>query len=153
MAWTADDAIVYPGSTDRQGFDQTSVNRVDSDGTHDTQLASVGNAEVFDAAVSPDGTRVAYIHDTDLLTMDTSGRNVVEVSVPPSFLLEGVQWSADGKRLLLTSIDGVVSIAASPTPAAPPVVYASGDFSVPDGLDLENTWSDVTWQPVTGPTK
>lgn len=150
MAWTADDdAIVYPGTIDREGFDQTSVNRVDSDGSHDTQLAYVGNAEV-DAAVSPNGNRVAFMHDTDLLTMDTSGGNVVEVPVPPSFMLEGLQWSPDGKRLLLSSIDGVVSVAVAPAPAAPPIVYARGDYSVPGGLDLENTWSDVSWQPVTG---
>lgn len=158
MAWTAGDvAIVYAGSTDPQG-DEPTVNRVDADGTNDTRLTSVGNAPVApDAAVSPDGTRVAYINgpfnDQHVLTMDTHGGKVVGVPVPPNFLLEGLQWSPDGKRLLLSSIDGVVSVAVAPAPGSSPIVYANAQFNVPGGLNLENTWSDVTWQPVPGPTR
>lgn len=153
MAWTADDdAIVYV-DTVPQG-DELTVNRVDSDGTHDTPLAGGGRAEV-----SPDGSRVAYItsvsgtfnglpNDEHVMTMDTSGGHVVEVRVPPGFLLEGLLWSPDGRRLLLSSIDGAISVAL--TPGSPPIVYATGTYL--SGLDLEWSWSEVTWQPLTGPT-
>jgi hypothetical protein len=148
LGWTADDdAIVYL-STD-PASNAVAVRRVDPDGTNDTQLAPIGIADYTSAAISPDGTRVAYIDGIqNVVTMDTSGRNVVEVALPPSFDVSGLLWSPDGKRLLLSSIDGVVSVAIAP--GSPPIVYANGDLS--DGLNLENTWSDVTWQPVKGPT-
>ena len=153
MGWTADDdAIVYV-STDPEG-DALAVNRVNADGTNHTPLASGGGA-----AVSPDGTRVAYItstsgvfngqpNDEHVLTMDTRGGDVVKVPVPPDFVLEGLLWSPDGKRLLLSSIDGVVSVAVAP--GSPPIVYATGLYR--SGLDLEWSFSEVTWQPKTGTT-
>jgi hypothetical protein len=53
-------------------------------------------------------------------------------------------WSPDHKRLLLSSIDGVVSVAVAP--GSPNIVYASGNRS--GGLNLEWSASAVTWQPV-----
>lgn len=65
---------------------------------------------------------------------------------------KGVIGSADGKRLLLSSIDGVVSVAVAP--GLPPIVDTSGQLNYPGGgLDLEWSWSEVTWQPVTGATR
>ena len=141
MGWTAgDDAIVYD-STDVQG-DVLAVDRVDADGANDTQLA-VGGGSI----VSPDGTRVAYFDGTRILTMDTRGGNVVEVPAPPDFLLEALRWSPDGKRLLLSSIDGVVSVAVAPE-SSTPIVYATGQLDSPMGLNLEWSTSAVSWQPV-----
>jgi hypothetical protein len=80
--------------------------------------------------------------------MDTRGGDVVKVPVPPDFVLEGLLWSPDGKRLLLSSIDGVVSVAVAP--GSPPIVYATGLYR--SGLDLEWSFSEVTWQPKTGTT-
>jgi WD40-like Beta Propeller Repeat len=149
IGWTAnDDAIVY-ASTDAPG-DALAVNRVDADGTNDTQLAHSGGAYGGGAAVSPDGTRVAYIDGVHVLTMDTRGGKVVAVSVPPNFLVGGLLWSPDGKRLLLSSINGVVSVALAPGSA--PIVYATALYPG-GGLDLEWSWPEVTWQPVTGPTR
>ena len=147
MAWTADDdSILYIGA-DLQG-DPLAVNRVDANGTNDTQLASGS-----DATLSPDGTQLAYIdgqsNDQHVVTMATWGGNRVDVAFPPGYLLEGLLWSPDGKRLLLSSVAGVVSVAVSP--GSPWVVYPGGQGSSSGaGLDLENTWSDVAWQPVTG---
>ena len=149
MGWTAgDDAIVYT-TTDPQG-DALAVFRVGADGTGDTQLAGGS-----DSAVSPDGTRVAFI-DGDgvhVLTMNTRGGDVVEVPVAPDVLLGALLWSPDGKSLLLSSIDGVVSVPAAPGSTS--AAYASGQLSYPGGgLNLEWSASEVTWQPVAGgPTK
>jgi hypothetical protein len=72
--------------------------------------------------------------------------------IAPGCVSKGVIGSPDGKRLLLSSIDGVVSVAVAP--GSPPIVYTSGQLSYPGGgLDLEWSWSEVTWQPVTGPTR
>ena len=149
MGWTAGDAGIVYTSTDPQG-DELAVNRVDANGTNDTQLASG-----TDAVVSPDGTRVAYIsgHFTDqpndqhVMTMPSRGGKGVEVTVPSNnFVLEGLTWSPDGKSLLLSSIDGVVSVAVAP--GSPPIAYANGTLA--DGLDLEWSWPEVTWQPAIG---
>jgi hypothetical protein len=81
------------------------------------------------------------------MTMPTSGGKGVEVTVPPNnFVLEGLTWSPDGKSLLLSSIDGVVSVAVAP--GSPPIAYASGQFNL--GLNLEWSWPEVTWQPAIG---
>jgi WD40-like Beta Propeller Repeat len=140
IGWTAaDDAIVYV-SMGAQG-DDLAVNRVDADGTNDTQLASGGGA-----TVSPDGTRVAYMDGARILTMDTHGGNVVEVPAPPNILLEALLWSPDGKRLLLGSIDGVVSVAVAPG-SSTPIVFATGQSASPMGLNLEWSTSELSWQP------
>jgi Tol biopolymer transport system component len=154
MGWTAGDAgIVYVG-TDPQGYGPA-VNRVDANGTNDTELGCGS-----DAVISPDGARVAYIscpfpdqpNDQHVITMPTRGGKGVEVTAPPNFMIEGLLWSPDGKRLLLGSIDGVVSVAVAPGSA--PVVYATGQSDYPGaGLDLEWSSSELTWQPVTGPSR
>ena len=149
IGWTADDDAIVYASTDPPG-DELAVNRVGADGTKDTQLAYSGGGYGGELAVSPDGTRVAYIDGVHVLTMDTRGGNVVEVRVPPNFLVGGLLWSPDGKRLLLSSFDGVVSVAVAPGSA--PIVYATG-LSAGGGLDLEWSWSEVTWQPVIGLTR
>ncbi|HXC77658.1 MAG TPA: hypothetical protein VNU19_11455 [Candidatus Acidoferrum sp.] len=147
IGWTADDGIIYT-STDPVSDSQV-VNRIDADGSNDTQLAS-GGYSTF-STVSPDGNRVAYVAASSqhVVTMDTRGGNVVEVPVPPNFLVSGLLWSPDGKRLLLSSIDGVVSVAVAP--GSPPIAYADGQYN--SGLNLEWSWAEVTWQPVTGPKR
>ena len=62
---------------------------------------------------------------------------------------KGVIGTADGKRLLLSSIDGVVSVAVAP--GSPPIAYAGGQYN--SGLNLEWTFAEVTWQPLTGPKR
>ena len=145
MGWTAGDAGIVYVSVDPL-YGDVELNRVDANGANDTHLAAAG-----DAVVSPDGTRVAYIADQHVMIMPTRGGKAVDVAVPPNFTLEGLLWSQGGKRLLLSSIDGVVSVPVAPGSA--PVVYATGDADSPDvGLDLEWSWMQVTWQPATPPS-
>jgi Tol biopolymer transport system component len=158
LGWTAgDDRIIY--ILPDPGGDGVGISAADRGGTNDTQLTertpdspSLENRFYF-AAVSPDGTRVAYIQRTTrcannsctgdperLLTMDTDGSNVIELAIPPGFSWAGLQWSPDGKRLLLDSIDGPVSLA----------VALGSLASVPTHGELNLEWSgsEVTWQPV-----
>lgn len=152
MGWTAGDAdIVYVSEDPLYG--SFGVNRVDANGNKDTHLASA-----TDAAVSPDGTRVAYItqqpNDPHVMIMPIRGGKAVAVAVPSNFItLEGLLWSPDGKRLLLSSVDGVVSVPVAPGSA--PLVYATGQSDYPGSswrLDLEWSWMQVTWQPATRPS-
>ena len=158
LGWTAgDDRVIYIPAD--PGGDGVGINAVDLGATNDTQLTggtpdspSLENRFYF-AAVSPDGARVAYVQRTTrcanssctgdpdrLVTMDTDGSNVVELAIPPAFSWEGLQWSPDGKRLLLDSIDGPVSLA----------VALGSLASVPTHGELNLEWSasEVTWQPV-----
>jgi Tol biopolymer transport system component len=172
LGWTAsDDRIVYDSvvPVDEIGI---AVRVVDVDGTNDSQLSSHGPAAPgitfqFDgAAISPDGTRVAYLQSsrqctgsgcgpgpklTPIVVADLYDSNRVEISVPADphvtggddFLVSGLSWSPDGQRLLLSSIAGVVSVGLES--GSPAIVYTNGTPDV--GLDLEWSWSEVTWQP------
>ncbi len=73
--------------------------------------------------------------------MDTDGStNAVQLPISSSIGLDRVQWSPDGRRLLLSSGDGVFSVEA--TPGSSVVVHSTGE------LNLEWSASEVTWQPV-----
>ena len=125
----------------------------------------------YGAVASPSGTRVAYVGQSSrcttvsladgdgsqrscarsvrLVTVDFDGSNSVELPLSedvfmPAMALEdrfGLQWSPDGRRLLLSSIAGVVSVAAASS--SPPVVHARGDQ-----LNLEWSSYRIAWQPV-----
>lgn len=160
LGWTAADQKIVYLSTDEPG-DGIAVHVVGADGRNDTQLAPdptdpadpQNQFDVADAVVSPDGIRMAYAYHVirctsvgctgdpeRLLAMDLDGSNVVEVPIPPDFLVEGLQWSPDGQRLLFGSIAGVVSVAAAP--GSPAIVHSNGE------LNLEWSGSELTWQPV-----
>ncbi len=153
LGWTnGDDRIVYV-TPDGPGYGGA-VHVVDADGNNETQLTPRDPGLWFsDSQVSPDGTRVAFVqHRTrcsgdgctqdppQLMVMDTEGSNKVQLPIPSTIGLDGVQWSPDGKRLLSSSNDGVFSVAL--TPGSPVVVHSSGE------LNLEWSASEVTWQPV-----
>ena len=60
--------------------------------------------------------------------MNPDGSNVVEVPIPPGFAVSGLQWSPDGRRLLLSSIAAVVSVAVAP--GSPSIVHSSGELNL-----------------------
>ena len=154
LGWTAgDDRIIYV-TPDGPGYGGA-VHVVDAHGKNETQLTP-HDPELWygDSPVSPDGTRVAFVqHQTrcasdgsctqdppELMVMGTDGTNVVQLPIPSTIGLDRLHWSPDGKRLLLSSIDGVFSVGL--TPGSPVVVHSSGE------LNLEWSPSEVTWQPV-----
>ncbi|HEX5823777.1 MAG TPA: hypothetical protein VFY18_04880 [Candidatus Limnocylindrales bacterium] len=157
LAWTAGDRQIVYLATDSSG--ETSAARLlDLASRQDTQL-TVDPTDpelvlgVSNAVVSPDGTRMAYFAGvsrctTDgcsgvsarVLATDIDGSHAVEVLVPLDFGAAGLQWSPDGTRLLMGSIEGVVSVAV--VPGSPSVVHSRGE------LNLEWSGSQVTWQPV-----
>jgi Tol biopolymer transport system component len=173
LGWTAgDDRIVYVSvvPVDEIG---SAVHLVDADGTNDTQLSSHGPAAPgmtfsFDeAAISPDGTQVVYLQSSSQCANDGCGpgpklppivvadlydSNRIEMSGPAlpqaqngtEFLVSGLHWSPDGKRLLLSSIDGAVSVSLGSDRSA--IAYAGG--TNPTGLNLEWSPLEVAWQPV-----
>lgn len=159
LGWTAGDERIVYLSTDPVGDGYGRVHVVNADGKNDTRItpeATDPGVQAVDTnpIVSRDGTRVAYGHSsirctTDgctgdaarLLLMNTDGSSVIEVMVPSDFGAAGMQWSPDGRRLLLGSIAGVISVAVAP--GSPPIVHSkSGE------LNLEWSSSELTWQPV-----
>jgi WD40-like Beta Propeller Repeat len=155
LGWTADDErIVYINA---DPFDGLAVNVVGVDGSNDIQLTPDDVADLryrfYDAVVSSDGTGVAYIQRTNrctsdgcsgavesLVIMDLVDLSMVEPPIPAEFGAFGLQWSPDGERLLLGSIQGVVSVAV--TPGLPDVIYSRGE------LNLEWSPGELSWQPV-----
>jgi hypothetical protein len=151
LGWTArDEGIVYIRTDPATVTGAVYV--VEADGQSETALMPTPLTGADRAAVSPDGSRVAYVPPCAsdgcgrrVLIMDTDGSNVVEVPIPiaSNVLVSGLVWSPDYKRLLLSWHDGVTSVPVAP--GSPAIVYASGYPN--GGLFLE--WSgSATWQPV-----
>jgi hypothetical protein len=152
----------------------SAVRVVDVNGMTDTRLTPLATAsDVFfsfdEAALSPDGLRVVYrqastrcsgdgcgpgpsVEPIALAALD--GSDPAELPIPAAaneagsngsdFFASGLNWSPDGQRVLLSSIDGVVAVGLEP--GAPVVIYTTG--KVAEGLNLEWSWSEVAWQPV-----
>jgi Tol biopolymer transport system component len=176
VGWSADDERIVYVSTVPVDEIGSAVRVVDVDGTNDRSLTQVADAPAGvqfsfnEAAVSPDGRRVAYLQDSSRCTSDgcgpgpkvepiavsdLDGSDRVELPIPAAareargpdgsdFFASSLRWSPDGERLLLSSIAGVVSV--GPEPGSPTTVYATGAFGA--GLNLEWSSSQVTWQPV-----
>jgi Tol biopolymer transport system component len=153
----------------------SAVRVVDVNGTTDTRLTPPATAidahfSFDEAALSPDGLRVVYrqastrcsgdgcgpgpsVEPIALAALD--GSDATELPIPAAaneargsdgsdFFASGLNWSPDGQRVLLSSVDGVVAVGLEP--GAPVVIYTTG--KVAEGLNLEWSWSEVTWQPV-----
>ena len=172
LGWTAGDNRIVYISVVPVDEDGNAVHVVGVDGTNDTQLSGHGPAgpgmtfSFDEAAISPDGTHVAYLQSsrqcaTDscgpgpklprIVVVDLYGSDRVEMSGPTlsqspdsEFGVSDLRWSPDGQRLLLSSIDGVVSIGRGSSSSA--IVYANG--TNPAGLNLEWSSPEVTWQPL-----
>ena len=154
LDWAAGDLrIVY--TRNEYPADGLAINVVGVDGDNDRRLAPASDLSIiettFDKAVlSPDATRVAYHQLTydgnpaHLMITNIDDLSSVEVPIPPEFgaygLRYGLQWSPDGKRLLLGSIAGVVSVATEP--GSDPVIYVRTE------LNLEWSPDELSWQPV-----
>jgi Tol biopolymer transport system component len=189
LGWTAgDDRIVYisvvPVDEVGMAIRAVGVNRTNDTLLSPTRPAAPGLSYSFNqGAISPDGTKVAYLQGSSQCTGDScgpgpelkpmaiadlDGSNRVEMSLPTApalpkgpdgsdFAVSDLQWSPDGKRLLLSSIDGVISVGIESS--SPAVIYEDAGWpsgpspsdngaSFGTGLYLEWSWSEATWQPV-----
>jgi len=174
LGWTAGDARIVYVSTVPVDEIGSAIHVVGADGTNDVSLMPPSTPpgvglSFNEAVISPDGTLVAYLQESSRCTADgcgpgpvvepigitdVDGVNWIGLSIPAAvgraqgsdvsdFFASGVRWAPDGKRLLLSSIAGVISIGVEP--GSPAIVYANGKFE--DGLNLEWSYSEVTWQP------
>jgi len=176
LGWTAGDTQILYVATVPVDEVGSAVHVVDVDGTNDVNLSPVSTPtpgvqfSFAAAALSPDGTRVAYLQGSSRCTggscspgpdvapiavANVDGRNRVELSIPRAdpplaqgfpadFSVSGLQWAPDGQRLLLSSVAGVVSVDLES--GSNVIVYSTGEYR--SGLNLEWSWSDVTWQPL-----
>jgi dipeptidyl aminopeptidase/acylaminoacyl peptidase len=157
LGWTAGDRQIVYAATDVSGG-RPGLRVLDLATRVDIQL-SVDPTDpdvqpgISSPAVSPDGTRVAWIEANrrcgldgcaglpfQVMTKHLDGSPAVEVRVPAGFGISRVQWSPAGDRLLLSSIDGIVSVALAA--GMTPTVLSQGE------LNLEWSWDEVTWQPL-----
>jgi Tol biopolymer transport system component len=156
-AWTAGDRELVFTTTDAPG-NAFAVRVLDLPTRHDTQLTVNPSdpqvqVDYNSVVLSPDDTRIAWVESprrctTDgctglpahLMTLGVDGSRPVEVALPPNFGASGIQWSPAGDRLLISSIDGLVSVGLAP--GSTPIVHSRGE------LNLEWSWSEVTWQPL-----
>ena len=74
-----------------------------------------------------------------ILIVDLTTFTIVTIPLPDERYVGTVQWSPDGRRLLLSSIDGVFSI---PVNAEGPTTTFAGGADI----DLEWTYDEITWQ-------
>jgi hypothetical protein len=107
--------------------------------------------EFVSPTLSPDGNELAVVHQprscfegggcmsetTELLLVDLDTNAIASVATPMTYV-GSVTWSPAGDRLLVASIDGVLSI--PPSGGGETVTYV-------DGADLNLEWfnNEITW--------
>lgn len=157
LGWTSDDVNVTYGVTDEPG-DARQLRMVASGGADDVALTSIPAAPgvtraVNAAVIAPNGQQVAIASVTfrcdgdgcssepsPLVVLDVGTGTEVEVAVPDEFLVSGILWSPDSTRLLLSSIQGVLSVGLT---VGEPVTYHSAGE-----LNLEWSPTEISWQPL-----
>lgn len=130
--WLPDGRIVYKSSTHELLI-------MNSDGSGRTRQDEPAQ-NVFSFAISPDGTRIAYVvgSDGELYVMDLDGRNKRQVATGDVRAVEKLWWSPDGSRI---AFDGVLR-------------GSDGSWDIftirPEGTDLQRLTSDP--RPERSPT-
>jgi len=96
--------VFYGGSDTNSNGQIFSIN---ADGTDAQQLTSSGDSQYyFDATVSPDGRKVAFVGDpyadgnTQIYTMNNDGTDQVDITHDDTTYNDQPEWSADGTKLL-----------------------------------------------------
>lgn len=90
----------------RVGDGPTAVWMVNADGLN-PRLVYTGSGDIVSVAWSPDGERIAYAmnmgvpQEYEIFTMDTDGRNHIRISQGLQGIGGSVDWSPDGKWLLV----------------------------------------------------
>jgi hypothetical protein len=159
---SADQKIIYWTNEDEPGNgagqQDIVVASVDGTGGGETILRSLpppGDNESYNfdsPALSPDGNRVAVLHTTftcdnegcspgptQVLVIDLTTFTIAPIPLPDERYASTVQWSPDGRRLLLSSLDGVFSVPVDGQ--GPTVTFAAGA-----DIDLEWSYDEITWR-------
>jgi hypothetical protein len=159
LVWLPADQNILFATTDEPGdVEDIVVASVNGTGGGETIFRSLPSPGTngfhgFDSPVlSPDGSRVAVVHSTrtcenggcvqgprEILVIDLATFTISPIPQPDARWLSSVKWSPDGRRLLLSSIDGVFSI---PVDAEGPTVTLAS----PADIDLEWSHDEITWQ-------
>jgi hypothetical protein len=160
LFWLPGDQTILFATTDEPGdvmdIVVASVDGTDSGETILRSLPSPGanESKFFDSPeLSPDGHHVAVFHSTatcdnegcsavrprQILIVDLTTFAIATIPLPDERYVSTVRWSPDGRRLLLSSIDGVFSI---PVNAEGPTTTFAGGADI----DLEWTYDEITWQ-------
>ncbi|MEN9562746.1 MAG: Serine/threonine-protein kinase PrkC [Chloroflexota bacterium] len=90
----------------RVGDDPTAIWMVNADGLN-PRLVYTGAGDIVSVTWSPDGERIAYAMNTgvpqeyEIFTMDANGRNHLKISQGLQGIGGSVDWSPDGKSLLI----------------------------------------------------
>jgi len=97
--WGANGEIIYLSSVDDSfGLE---IYRMDSDGGNKVRLTR-NNVCEWDPALSPDGKKVAYRQDYDILLMDLEADSVVNLTHSEAFD-RSPAWSPDGSKIAFAS--------------------------------------------------
>jgi hypothetical protein len=71
--------------------------------------------------------------------IDLTTFTIAPIPLPDERYASTVQWSPDGRRLLLSSLDGVFSVPVDGQ--GPTVTFAAGA-----DIDLEWSYDEITWR-------
>jgi Ca2+-binding RTX toxin-like protein len=133
--------LTLPASGAADGEDLIVLDRgnrilvVHSDGTGLTDLGS-GSA----AAISPDGTRLAFVDGGDVWVLDRASRARTRITSTTAAEV-GPVWSPDGTRLAFASL------ASSFDPAGLDVASAGGTSVVRVASDFRSAYGPPSWSP------
>jgi WD40 repeat protein len=159
LMWLPTDQTFIYSTTDEPGdINDIVVAPVDGTDSGESILRSLPepgvNASSYlrSPVLSPDGNRVAVLESTttcegggcsqgttQIQVIDLATFSLAPTPLPDEWVASTVRWSPDGRRLLLSSISGVVSV---PVDGQGPTVT----FAVGDEIDLEWSYDEITWR-------
>jgi hypothetical protein len=158
LVWLPADQRFIFSTTDVPGdIEDIVVASVDGTGSGETILRSLPPLGVNESrsfaspTLSPDGNRIAVLQwtstcdnqgcssgSTQILVIDLTTYTIAPTPLPDERHASAVQWSPDGRRLLLSG-DGVFSVPVDGE--GPTVTFAAGT-----DIDLEWSYDEITWR-------
>ncbi|HLF55414.1 MAG TPA: protein kinase, partial [Thermoanaerobaculia bacterium] len=130
----ADGTLVYVARKERPAV----AARVDRAGK---EIGTLGQPQprILRAVLSPDGTRLALVIDTNELWVNDLARNTLSRLVRETYFIEDPQWSPDGRTIYYANANGSEFRRIRADPGASPETVADDAvraFLAPDGSGL-----------------
>lgn len=145
--WSPDGArIAFLSTRDHRGDSDEARDLyvMDADGTAVRRLTD-NNAADYPPAWSPDGERIAFVRTLPrggaIFEIGADGSGERRVTEPRFGLDVGIDWSPDGKRLLVTRIDTAASRPTSDVYAVDPEDGSETRLTDAPGADGVGAWS------------